>query len=234
MVSSTHIESFRKAVDFNLDDFIEHQNEREFLFPLHASSVGKKTVWKALVRRLNFMDRASLGVLPSDIQEFVWKSLRDNNKAIQKMQEDGVEARDINQVFANNEATLKSANYYCLAAFIYPKIVLDQRDEDVANGILHVERIKPEDRIAFLFACNDAESAQARLFETFRPGPADDVADRDDREVLGRAPVGPAGHAGAAVFRNDALQPRRESEGLHAVVRADERSTYEGEDSGLR
>ena len=180
---------------FNVSDFLEHRAEREFTFPLHASSIGRKGVFEVRAHRLNLMDRASLGFLPDHLQNDVWQRLRAAARDIQKLQEQGGQPKDINEALANNDKMLAVANLFCRYAFIEPRLVLDVAEEDAERGVLHVDRIAPEDRIAFMIACTDADSEQARLFRTFRREPADDVPARQGGEVVPPAPIRPAGDA---------------------------------------
>lgn len=188
MTDQRHIAEFRSQADFALDEFVEHQERRAttpFLFPLYASSVGRKRVWKALVRRLTIMDRASIGHLPDHLQNFVWSQLKVVQKEQERLRDQGEEPRDINEALANNDQNVRAANIYCHAAFVDPTIVLEPREENLAARTLHIDRIAVDDRIAFLLACNDAASEQGRLFETFRP---ESGADAPDRGVVPMAP----------------------------------------------
>lgn len=184
---------------FDIDDFIEHRAEREFTFPLHASSIGRKGVFEVRAHRLNLMDRASLGFLPDHLQNDVWQRLRKAAKDIADLQEKGGQPKDINEALANNDKMLAVANLFCRYAFVEPQVVLDPAEEDVRAGILHVDRIAPEDRIAFMIACTDADSEQARLFATFRREPDDAVPGRQGGEVVSRAPERPAGDSRAPI-----------------------------------
>lgn len=182
------ISQFRGTADFALDEFVAFQERKKttpYLFPLHASSIGRKTVWKALVRRLTLMDKASLGHLPSHLQNFVWSQLKAIQKDIDRLQEAGQEPKDIQEALANNDQNIRAANLYCHAAFVDPQIVLNQHEENLSERKLHVERIAVEDRLAFIIGCNNANGEQARLFETFRP---ESRADAPDRGTLPVAP----------------------------------------------
>lgn len=174
---------------FQIDEFIEHQHERTFTFPLYASSVGRKDVFKAVVHRLSLMDRASIGHLPDTLQNEVWLNLKDAQKDIQKMSDEGTEPKDITEALARTDKYARAANLYCEAAFIKPKITVDKRKEDLDNGVMHVERINAEDRIQFMLACNDAESEAARRFVRFREQSTSDAPVGDTVDVAGRAPV---------------------------------------------
>lgn len=190
-------QDFKAASGIALDEFLDHQKRRvsePYWFPLHASSIGRKTVWKVLARRLNMMDRASLGHIPENMQNFVWQRLQDIQKDMQALQESGENARTITEAHANNEQSIRAANIYCHAAFVDPRIVLEQGQENVPERKLFVDRIAVEDRLAFLLACNDADGEQARLFETFRPGSAPDVRDRE-AEPVAPTSIRPAGDA---------------------------------------
>lgn len=185
--------------DFDLDAFLTHQEESKDLplkFPLHASSVGKRDVWKVLTRRLSMINRAEVAFLPDHLQAFVWEQLKVSQKEIEKARKKNFEPRTMNEALANNENLLKVADLFVMAAFVDPQIVLNKEDEDINQRKLHIDRIQPEDRMAFWIACRDAESEQARLFETFRPEPANDAPRGNDREVLGRQALRSVGDAG--------------------------------------
>lgn len=181
---------------FEIDDFLEHRNEREFIFPLVASSIGRKKQFQARVRRLQLMDRASIGFLPDHLQNEAWRQLRAANQEIQKRQDAGDDPQDINEALANNDAMLQLADLFCQYGFVEPQIVVDAADENVSAGRLHAGRFAPEDRIAYLIACNDAHSEQAKLFETFRHQREGAPQSGHDGEVAPVATIGPAGHPG--------------------------------------
>lgn len=186
---------------FDIQDFIDHRAEREFTFPLHASSIGRKGTFDVRCRRLNMMDRAAIGQLPSDLQNEVWTQLKAAARNIAKLQDDNVEARDINEALANNDKMLAVADLFCKYGWIEPRVVLTEREEDTRAGVLWVGRFAPEDRIAYMIGCQDADSEQARHFRTFRgegPG-ADAVPDRQGGEVVQRAPERPAGYPQAPI-----------------------------------
>lgn len=200
MIDQQMIQQFRQQADFALDDFVEHQERKRttpYLFALHASSIGRKKVWKVLARRLTIMDRASIAHLPDHLQNFVWNQLQSIQKETERMREAGEEPKNIQEALANNDQNIKAANIYCHAAFVDPQIVLNQHEENLAERKLFVERIAAEDRIAFMIGCNDADGEQARLFETFRPAPAPDALDRDVVSVAPEPITGPwAGEGG--------------------------------------
>lgn len=181
---------------FEIDEFLEHRNEREFIFPLVASSIGRKKQFQARVRRLQLMDRASIGFLPDHLQNEAWKQLRAANNEIERRQEAGEAPKDINEALANNDAMLQLADLFCQYGFIEPQIVTDVAHEDIPSGKLHAGRFAPEDRVAYLIACNDAHSEQAKLFETFRDQREGAPSGGNDGEVAPVATIGPAGHPG--------------------------------------
>jgi hypothetical protein len=98
------------------------------------------------------------------------------------------------------------ANILCVYGIVEPRFVLDKAQERTSEGVLHVEWIAAEDRIAYMIACNDADSEQARLFRTFRDEPAHDVPGGQDGEVLGREGIRPAGDAGGGIRFGDPVQ----------------------------
>src|SRR5690606_4989632 len=178
---------------FDIQDFIDHRSSQEFTFDLPASSIGRKSRFKARCRRINMMDRATIGFLPTHLQNEVWTQLRSAANEIRKLQESGAEAKDVNEALANNDKMVRIGSLLMRYAFIEPKIVLNPSEEDLANGVLHVDRIAAEDRVAVMIACNDATSEQAGLFSTFRERPADAVSDRQGGEVVPDATQRPAG-----------------------------------------
>lgn len=178
---------------FDIQEFIDHRSSQEFIFELPASSIGRKSRFKARCRRINMMDRTSIGYLPSHLQEEVWQRLRKAASEIRDLQERGAEAKNINEALANNDKMVQVGSLLCRYAFIEPKITLDPNEEDLSNGVLHVDRIAAEDRVAFMIACNDATSEQAGLFSTFRGRSTDAMADRQGGEVVPDAAQRPAG-----------------------------------------
>ena len=176
---------------FDIQDFIDHRAEREFTFPLHASSIGRKGVFEVRCRRLNMMDRAAIGQLPSDLQNEVWTQLKAAAREVNAVQERGGEAKDINEALANNEKMLTVADLFCRYGWIEPSVVLTEREEDTARGVLWVGRFAPEDRIAYMIGCQDADSEQARHFRTFRRDRSGDdaVPHRQGGEVVPRAAI---------------------------------------------
>lgn len=180
----------------DIDEFISHQDEREFWFRLPASSIGRRNAWKFRARRPNLFDRASMNYLPTHLQDDVWRKLRQFQRDAQKLQDAGTDAKSMNEQLANNEANLKVADLFCTIGFVDPTLVLDAKDENTAQRVLHVERVKPEDRIAYLMACNDADSEQAKLFERFRGESVPDASRGDHGTVATPAPLRPAGDAG--------------------------------------
>lgn len=181
---------------FDIQDFIDHRAEREFTFPLHASSIGRKSTFDVRCRRLNMMDRAAIGQLPSDLQNEVWTQLKAAAREISTLQEKGGEAKDINEALANNDKMLAVSDLFCKYGWITPRVVLTEREEDTRSGVLWIGRFAPEDRIAYMIGCQDADSEQARHFRTFRreDAGADAVPDRQGGEVVQRAPERPAGY----------------------------------------
>lgn len=196
------------APDFDIDEFLEHEEQRRenvFTFPLHVSSIGRSKIWKVVARRVSIMDRASLDLLPDTLQDEVWKSLKRMEKEREKLQKAGAEVKSIHQALANNASFLRTADTFVSVAFVDPKIVLDKSQEDPRARVLHIDRVAEEDRIAFLLACQDGDSEEARKFELFRPESESDVPGRDDGAVVEDAPVRPAGDAPAGGFQLPSL-----------------------------
>lgn len=173
---------------FPIDEFLKHQTHDTFTFPLHASSIGRKEIFKVTCRRLEVTDRASLAFLPDKLQNRVWTQLRSAQREISERQEAGQAPKDINEALANIEDTLKIADILCEYGWIDPKVTRDPAKEDTARGVLWVGRFKGADRIAYMIGCNDADSEQARHFRILRDEPDDDVPGGEDREVVPAAP----------------------------------------------
>ena len=184
------------SFQFDAEAFVEEQREGEyFTFPLHASSIGRKTPRKALCRHLTLMDRASIGHLPTHLQDEVWSRLRKAARKIAEMQEQGATPQNIHEALANNDKMLEVANTYVRYGFVKPEITLSKAKDDPANGVLYIDWVKPQDRIAFMIACNDPGSEEFRRFERFRSESRDAVSDREGGEVVPDAPERPAGDA---------------------------------------
>ena len=170
---------------FDIDEFLEHRAEREFTFPLYASSIGRRSVFRVKARRLQIMDRAALGFLPSTLQNEVWLQLKAASRDIQRLQDSGAEPKDINEALANNEKQLQMADILCKYGWIEPSVTLEEREHNPAQGVIYIGHIAAEDRIAYLIACNDADSEQARSFRTLREESDAAVPGGESREVLG-------------------------------------------------
>lgn len=184
---------------FDIDEFIAHRAEGEFTFPLHASSIGRRALFKVRCRRLNIMERASIGHLPDAMQNEVWKQLRSAGRKINELVEKGQSPENIAEAMAQNDKFVSAADVFCVNGWIEPKVVLHERDEDRSRGVLWIGRFAKEDRIAYMWACGDADSDQAKHFETFRSRPDDDVPGREGGEMVPDAPVRFAGSAGDPV-----------------------------------
>lgn len=172
---------------FAIDEFVEHRNEREFIFPLIASSIGRKTRFEARARRLSIMDRASLGFLPQNLQEEVWQRLKTTQKAIEEHATE--DPKSLTEALSNIDGQVEMGNIFVEYGFIEPKIVTKKADEDLSKGILHVDRIDMHDRIDYMVACTDHRSEQATRFETFRHEPEPVVPSGDDGEVPTDSPI---------------------------------------------
>lgn len=186
-------DDFAPEFDFAIDHFIEHQESlanRPLKFTLTASSIGRKSPFKATVRRLTMVDRASLGDMPEDAANFVWKRLQKLKGEMDELTDAGATPKDITEQFAQNDKHIQAANLFCVAGFVDPTLVLEPEREDIARRRFHVSRIQVEDRLAFMLACQDADSAFARRFELFRDAPAGDVPADPQGAVLEHDTVG--------------------------------------------
>lgn len=191
---------------FPVDEFLRHQTHDTFTFPLHASSIGRKDVFRVTCRRLDITDRASLAFLPDQLQNKVWSQLRATQREINERQDAGQTAEDINDALANVDDTLRIADILCEYGWVDPKVTRDPAKEDTTAGTLWVGRFKPADRVAYLLGCNDADSEQARHFRVLRDEPNGDVSGREDREVVPDAPERPAGAAAQPIDFQPAVQ----------------------------
>lgn len=194
MSNTEHLTQFAEASSFSLESFVDLQERKKnkpMTFPLHASSIGHKTVQKALVRRLTLLDDAENGTLPDALQNEALAAVRKLHRAQEKSSAAG-EGSDAVMEQSNRALLIDAANKVVRAGFIDPQIVLDAADEDLANRKMHISRIDREDRISFFVACQDGNSEQARLLG-FREESASDVPGRDNGAVAAVAPVRPAG-----------------------------------------
>lgn len=145
--------------------------ENGFIFPLNASSIGKPDTIHVRVRRLSTVDRAAINALPQDMQQTIFKGI----KELQRVQKENnnQEPEDILEMLANNEDILKTANAWCLASFIYPRLVESASmipDESESGEVVWaLDAVHEEDRIALLLAAMDADSAQNKKLKMFRP-----------------------------------------------------------------
>lgn len=194
------------TTSFPIDEFLAHQEHDTFTFPLHASSIGRKEIFRVTCRRLEVTDRASLNFLPNKLQNQVWSQLRSTQREIAARQEAGQEPKDINEALANIEDNIRIADLICEYGWIDPKVTRDPAKEDTANGVVWIGRFKGADRIAYLVACNDADSEQARHFRITSERPDDAVSDRQGGEVVPNATVRPAGDAASGVVEFGTVQ----------------------------
>jgi len=190
---------------FPIEEFLEHQENDTFTFPLHASSVGRRGLFRVKCRRLEVTDRASLAFLPEKLQNKVWQNLRSTQREIEKRQQAGMEPKDINEALANIDDQVKLADIICEAGWIEPRVTRDPAKHDPANGVIWIDKFKRADRIAYLIACNNADSEAARHFRVFRDEPHDDVPGGQDREVLERPPLRPVGDARPGIQFDDEI-----------------------------
>lgn len=153
----------REAIRKHRQDRIENG----FLFPLTATSVGLEEVIEVRVRRLSTVDRAAIEQLPQDMQTVVWEGLKEF-QAEQRKMADMDEPDNMAEMLSNNEKILKAADAWCRAAFIYPRLVLTEK-EITNEGIWLVEDVEAEDRVAILMASLDADSPQVKKLKMFRP-----------------------------------------------------------------
>lgn len=150
--------------------FRQKQVELGFEFPLTASSVGKSEQWKARVRRLSLMDRASIDALPSLVQAQIWEGLKVLREETRRRNRDGIDdPESLIEVLANNERVLPAADAFCIASFIDPPLVYRTDELNRFPNAYLVTDIRPEDRVSFFLACSDADSEAAKKLKLFRP-----------------------------------------------------------------
>lgn len=179
---------------FPIDEFLAHRQIDTFTFPLHASSVGRgDDVFEVTCRDLQIMDRASLGFLPSKLQDEVWQQLKRTQAEISERQKAGQEPKNINEALANIDDQLRIADLICEYGWLDPKVTRDPAKHDPANGVTWIGNVAASDRIAYMIACNDKDSEQAKYFRSVRDESNGDVPGREGGEVVPDAAQRPAG-----------------------------------------
>lgn len=173
-------------------DFKRRQVEDGLLFPLSATSIGEDKVWQARVRRLNTTDRAAIEMLPTAMQETVMAGL----KAFQKLQKETKDPDTLMDVAKQNDEMMTTANAFCLAGFIEPRLVATEAELSANTDAYLVTDIAAEDRLSWFFACADADHAAARSLKSFRPESSPDVPARETGRLDAFPTVGSAGVAG--------------------------------------
>lgn len=180
----TSLPSYKAMMDHRRDVI-----ENGFLFPLTASSIGLPDVLQVRVRRLSTVDRAAINALPQDMQEVIFRGIKEMQRVQQ--QNNNEEPENILEVLAGNEDILKTANAWCLAAFIHPRLVDSPHEIELGapgETVWALDAIHEEDRIALLLASLDADSAQNRKLKMFRPEWGRAAQDREALPVA-TAPV---------------------------------------------
>lgn len=138
-----------------------------FTFPLTATSVGLDDVIYARVRRISSLDEAAINQLPQDMQKVVWDGLQEFQEQ-QKASADLPDPQSLVEAMANNKKILATANAWCRASFIHPKLVMTEAEITDENTWL-VESVDAEDRVALFMASLDADSPQVKKLKMFRP-----------------------------------------------------------------
>lgn len=175
-----------------LADLQRRQREDGFLYPLAATSIGEDKVFEARVRRLNTTDLAAIEMLPQAMQAVVWAGI----KAFQKLQKDTKDAESLMEAGLQNQDLLKTADAYCIAAFIDPPLVATEAELATSPEAYWVKAIAGEDRLSFFFACMDADQTSARRLRSFRPEAAQYVPGRPAGGVDEITTIGPTGDVG--------------------------------------
>jgi hypothetical protein len=156
-----------------LIEFKRRSVEDGYEFPLAATSIVTGETIKARVRRLSTTDRAAIDALPTAIQETVWSGI----KKFAELVKDNQEPQSLAEAAGRNDEIRKAADGFCIAAFIEPQLVATEAE--LTPGAYLVSDIEAEDRISFLYACLDADSAQAKQLRPFRGKPSQHVPDRE-------------------------------------------------------
>jgi hypothetical protein len=180
---------FRDALNKHLAD----QVELGFEFTLAAASIGAKEPFKVRTRRINMTDKLALE-LPSHLQELVFEGYRTVREAAKRIQNDNEDPQSLQEMVTNNTRSLPAANALCVVSFIHPKVVETESEERNSNDpdTVWVERLPAEDRIAFLVACADSSSEQAKRLTLFRPESSIDVPYRTVEPVAAEPVRDPA------------------------------------------
>lgn len=146
------------------DVLARRQLEREgFSFKLF------RTGTVARVRLVSLSDRATMGTLPTALQERLTKIFGKANAETGK-------ARSFKEFLSGAETTLEMADLLCVIGFLEPKLVLTEADLESNPEAWVVTDLHPDERIAFFQVCND-ETAAEKL-QPFHRKPIGDVLDR--------------------------------------------------------
>jgi len=145
--------------------------EDGYEFPLAATSLVYGQKLTARAHRLSTTDKAAIDALPTTLQDTVWSGI----KQFAELVKDGREPASLAEAAARNDEIRKAANGFCIAAFIEPRLVATEAELAGNPGAYVVDDIEAEDRISFMYACLDADSAQAKQLRPFRRERAHDV-----------------------------------------------------------
>lgn len=138
----------------------------------------------ALVKRLSFLDRATIGALPAELRGAVNRMIGQGGGDV------SAELAKDAEVLAGEAADLAAA--FCRLGFVRPRLV--ETEDEIADPETEalVSDIHPEDRFAYLqFIQGDYKVQAERLMPLFRgPNPPGDAAeDRADGARLRGDPV---------------------------------------------
>lgn len=156
---------------------VEHrrrQIEDGFLFPLTATSIGSGDTWTARVRRITLTERATIELIPTDLQAAVMAGLKEVQKAVAEADQ-RAENQSLLDTVKENGRVLPAADAFCVASFIEPQLVLTDADLATNPDAWVVTDIAAEDRIGWFLACVNAQSEQAKSLKMFRPATPVDV-----------------------------------------------------------
>ncbi len=157
------------------------QREDGFAFEFTASNLGipeDDQITPGRYRRLNTTSPETIDLLPPHLQATVWEGIKEFEKLQKANKAGGDDPQSLMEAIKSNQKSMKSANAFCVAAFISPVIVATEEEfERNAEAQYVVTDIAEEDRINLFMICMDSNQAQSRNLKLFRPErPADAAA----------------------------------------------------------
>ena len=153
---------------------LQEKQENGMTFPLTATSIGRPEVMQARIRRITTINRVTLMGLPDDLQNTLFEGITEFQSEMASA-DTNADPQSLVEMAANNDKIVKAATQWCLAAFIYPRLV-PTIEEARAQSKAHpdetvwpIQAIEPEDRVAVLMLSLDADSPQIKKLQLFRP-----------------------------------------------------------------